>query len=532
MEKVHSLKLGYTDAENYKRRENKEILNKIFVDDHIEKLISPQTSFLIGEKGTGKTAYSIYLSNNNFKNTFSDTKYVRETEYDKFIYLKKQKQLDLSDFKSIWKVILLLLISKKIIDNIGITEKLSNYTNIKNMKTAIDEYYHSAFSPEIIQAMSFVENSNISAGLIFKHFKTDASSGETVTFSESRFQTNLFYIQKKFEESLNGIKLKENYILFIDGIDIRPGNIEFYDYLDCVKGLANAAWELNNDFFSQIKDSKGRMKVVLLLRPDIFNSIGMQNQNTKIRENSLFLDWKTEYKNHRTSDIFKIVSKVLDLNKEKNEDGNIISWDYYFPWNSPNIIDSYSTNTSFLLFLRWSYYRPRDILTMLSILKENFEDDKSKSYFSLDDLESSDFKRKYSEYLLGEIKDQISFYYSSRDYDIFLKFFEFLNGKDNFTYSQYGIAYEKFVNYIKTISEEKPQFTSSKNDFLQFLFDLNIICYIERPKDDRPFIHWCFRDRSYANVSPKVKTGVEYQIFYGLQKSLNVGKEFIKIVGN
>lgn len=249
MEKVHSLKLGYTDAENYKRRENKEILNRIFVDDHIEKLISPQTSFLIGEKGTGKTAYSIYLSNNNFKNTFSDTKYVRETEYDKFIYLKKQKQLDLSDFKSIWKVILLLLISKKVIDNIGITEKLSNYTNIKNMKTAIDEYYHSAFSPEIIQAMSFVENSNISAGLIFKHFKTDANSGETVTFSESRFQTNLFYIQRKFEESLNGIKLKENYILFIDGIDIRPGNIEFYDYLDCVKGLANAAWELNNDFF-------------------------------------------------------------------------------------------------------------------------------------------------------------------------------------------------------------------------------------------------------------------------------------------
>jgi len=68
---------------------------------------------------------------------------------------------------------------------------------------------------------------------------------------------------------------------------------------------------------------------------------------------------------------------------------------------------------------------------------------------------------------------------------------------------------------------------STPNDFLQFLFDLNVICYFEQATGDhKPFIHWCFKDRSYANISPKVKTGLEYQIFYGLAKALNVGKEF------
>ena len=67
---------------------------------------------------------------------------------------------------------------------------------------------------------------------------------------------------------------------------------------------------------------------------------------------------------------------------------------------------------------------------------------------------------------------------------------------------------------------------ATANDFLQFLCDLNVICYIERTQEHKPFIHWCFKDRSYANISPKVKTGVEYQIFYGLAKALNVGKEF------
>ena len=75
-------------------------------------------------------------------------------------------------------------------------------------------------------------------------------------------------IEKKFKDSLSQIKLKNNHILFIDGIDIRPDNVPFPDYLECIKGLANAIWELNNDFFPTIRDSHGRARIVLLVRPD------------------------------------------------------------------------------------------------------------------------------------------------------------------------------------------------------------------------------------------------------------------------
>ena len=65
MKPIRELVFGFADAENYKRRENKDLLNKIFIkDDHLEKLLRPEICFLVGEKGTGKTAYSIYLSNN------------------------------------------------------------------------------------------------------------------------------------------------------------------------------------------------------------------------------------------------------------------------------------------------------------------------------------------------------------------------------------------------------------------------------------------------------------------------------------
>lgn len=528
MKLIKDLELGFADAENYKRRENKEILNRVFIrDNHLDELCQPNISFLIGEKGTGKTAYSIFLSNNNYKNTAASTRYVRETEYQKFISLKREKHLTLSDFSSIWKVILYLLISKQVQDKEGVISQLFNYSKFAALNAAIDEYYLSAFSPEIIQALSFVQESKLAAELLHKHAALKGEDKNSITFSESRFQINLFYIQKQFEEALSQIRLTQNHVLFIDGIDIRPSSIPYEEYLDCIKGLANAVWEINNDFLPSIKGGKGRMRVVLLIRPDIFESIGLQNQNTKIRDNSVFLDWRTEYNAHRSSQLFEVVDHMLGIQQDPPVDKGV-AWDHYFPWNSPNVYEQYSTPTSFINFLRWSYYRPRDIVTMLDLLKSNANGSKTKDSFSLSDFENPHFQREYSNYLLGEVKDHLSFYYGADHYEIFLKFFEYLAGKDSFNYEFYLAAFDKLQGHIQSIAAERPKFMATPNDFLQFLFDLNVICYIEQTEDNKPFIHWCFRDRSYANISPKVKTGVEYQVFYGLAKALNVGKEFKK----
>ena len=528
MKPIKDLELGYADAENYKRRENKALLNRVFIrDTHLDDLCKPNISFLIGEKGTGKTAYSIFLSNNDYRNTISRTRYVRETEYQKFISLKREKHLSLSDFSSIWKVILYLLIAKQVQDREGVVSQLLNYTKFAALNDAIDEYYLSAFSPEIIQALSFVQESRLAAELLHKHAALKSEDKSSIAFSESRFQINLFYIQKQFEDAFSQIRLAKNHVLFIDGIDIRPSSIPYEEYLECIKGLANAVWEINNDFLPSIKGGKGRMRIVLLIRPDIFESIGLQNQNTKIRDNAVFLDWRTEYNAHRNSQLFEVVDHMLGVQQDP-QTAKGAAWDHYFPWDSPNVYEKYSTPTSFINFLRWSYYRPRDIVTMLELLKSNTNGDQAKTSFSLTDFENPHFQREYSNYLLGEVKDHLSFYYGAEHYEIFLKFFEYLSGKDSFSYELYTAAFDKLQEHIRSVASDRPKFMATPNDFLQFLFDLNVICYIENTEDNKPFIHWCFRDRSYANISPKVKTGVKYQVFYGLAKALNVGKEFKK----
>ena len=67
MKTISELNLGFRDAENYQRRENKQLFNDIFVKNiFVDDLLSPNSFFMLGEKGTGKTAYAVFLANNYY----------------------------------------------------------------------------------------------------------------------------------------------------------------------------------------------------------------------------------------------------------------------------------------------------------------------------------------------------------------------------------------------------------------------------------------------------------------------------------
>ena len=525
MRTITDLKLGFVDAENYKRGENKQFLQEIFVRTNaLDQICEPRTSFIVGEKGTGKTAYAVYICNTSYHDNFASIRYIRETDFQKFIALKRNHHLDLSDYSSIWKTIIYLLLSDQILDREKRFTHLSHFTLFSQLKRAIDEYYSNAFSPEIVNALHFVEQSQFTAALLAKFANVKGHTAEEVSFSESRFQTNLLFIRKKFEEAFSKAKLQRNHILFIDGIDIRPQSVPYEDYINCIKGLANAVWEVNNDFFSNIKDSPGRIRTVLLVRPDIFQFLGLQNQNTKIRDNSVLLDWRTNYAHHRTSELFKVVDHLLRSNN-KMHDSTEIYWDHYFPFDSPNVIETFSGPSSFVGFLRLSLHRPRDLITMLRFLRDNVAtaDEPHRKQFSSSDIESPDFRNQIADYLLGEIKDQLLFYYSIEDYETFLKFFEFLSGKTQFRYREYESAFDAVLEYIQKSGSNQPKFMSSSSRFLQFLYDLNVICYIEEGELGQQFIRWCFRERSYSNIAPKVKLNEVYRVHSGLSRALNLG---------
>ncbi|EMQ2876387.1 hypothetical protein V9N52_001630, partial [Vibrio navarrensis] len=459
----------------------------------------------------------------------SEIKYIRETEYKKFVELKINKHLTLTDYTNIWKVIIMLLISEMITSKELKYPLFQRFSKLNALKKSVDEFYLNAFSPEIISAINFAEESALSASILNKNFKAEGEEKEKIEFSESRFQINLLYIQKHFEEALSSISLTKNYTVYIDGIDIRPSDLEYHDYLDCVKGLANAIWSLNSDFFGNIKGSKGRIKAVLLIRPDIFDSIGFQNQNSKVKDNSIVLDWRTQYPEHRRSELFYLADKLLSSQQEKTDLTEGQAWDYYFPFNTKNVTYKTDDYTSFISLLRYSLYRPRGVLVILSILKENFLEKgrHGGGKFKEEDLLDAMFTRKFSDYFLGEIKDHLSFYYPSSDYEHLIKFFQYLNGNSRFAYDEYLSYFKQYMEYFESNKIKAPGYCESADIFLQFLYEINVIGYIV-DTDEGAHFGWCHRERSTSNIAPKVKTGVRYDTHYAIMKALDLGKKSYK----
>ena len=79
MKPLKEIVFGFSDAENYRRRENKNFFDQIFLrTEAVEKLALPNIFFLVGEKGTGKTAYAIHLSNTTAHSSLWFHKFIRK----------------------------------------------------------------------------------------------------------------------------------------------------------------------------------------------------------------------------------------------------------------------------------------------------------------------------------------------------------------------------------------------------------------------------------------------------------------------
>lgn len=520
---IGSLNLGFSDAQNYIQRNNKQILSEVFVkNSYLTKLLRPNVYYLIGEKGTGKTAYAAFLSNSEYNNNKSILKYISGTDYEKFYELKKRKQIDVSGYVDIWKTILLLLLAKSVTDNDKVVS-IFNKNNLPKLMQAIDEYYNRAFAPEIVNALKIVDKSEVAAKLVCQYAEVGGNTGSTFEFSEQRLQMNLFYISKQFSDCLGNIKLAKNLTLYIDGIDVRPNQIPYDEYLECIKGLATACWTLNTELFANVRDSKGQFKVVLLLRPDIFNSLNLQNATNKLADNAVYLEWRTTYTDYPTSNLYKMANKLLAYSQDNKKIDGI--WEQYFNWELPTSNpDKRKNDTAFMEFLKISLSRPRDIQRILTLIRDimlenGLENEKT---FDYNAYNSDRFQNAYSEYFLSSLKDQLSFYYSEEDYKHFRKFFDFFDDPQ-FTYEQYQDAYTKYVDYILDNAKEIPQFVEDPKAFMQLLYDSNVITAIE---EGGKYFHFSYREKSPSNIAPEVPYGkdIEYRFHYGLYKKAKMGR--------
>lgn len=528
---------GFSDAENY-NTEKKEMFKRVFVDNQLVRLIDRHTFYLIGEKGTGKTAYAVFFEANDYKNTKSVRLNLDNSDIISFINMKQAGHLPLSDYKAIWEVVLLIKVIKcieeKDLDGTGSLRR----QQYDAMVAVLEKYNLTAFTPELVSTLEIIQKkandiaSEITASVAaLKGTAKKNTTSEKEEHEEAKvIQGSIYKLKQSIVDVIKKIRLKKNYFLFIDRVDVFDvTSISFDEYKPWIKALAETVYNLNINVLGQIKGSEGFVKIILLIRPDIFDKLNMHNQGNRIRDNSVILDWQTSYKEYRHSYLFKLADNLLrDANREidsieKKPLG--FYWDLYFGWKSTSTNPATrSYDDAFISFLRLSLCRPRDIIEFLnSIKKQAILVDSQQIGTTFECFHSYSCQKYISDYFLQEARDWCLYKYPNGEFDTIKFFFGFMNTGKAVTYDQYLTYYSAYFKSCKSRNNIKifPEMETPE-DFLQLLYDLNMICYIETNDSGEKFQTYCYRMRSISDLSPQIPPNKEYRIHRALLKSLNI----------
>ena len=143
---------------------------------------------------------------------------------------------------------------------------------------------------------------------------------------------------------------------------------------------------------------------------------------------------------------------------------------------------------------------------------------------SLDDFNSNETQNEISNYYIDEARDWCLHSFSTEAFSTILFFFQFLNGQSKFTYDEYLRAFNEYIQQVSDKNMELFEAILEADDFLQLLFDLNMICYYDKTMDGKSFFRFCYREREIYHLEPKVKIKASYGVHYALLKALNLGR--------
>lgn len=512
------------DAIDYKSKGKKKFFTDAYVaTSFLEDACDSNCYYFVGEKGAGKTALAFHMQNSSPRNIDCKLLPISETQYVRFITLKKSGGLAHTDYSVIWRTTLLYLVAKLAVER---KKKWVHKLNgkFKAVEEAINHYDSGAHIPELEYVVEFV--SNLTQDFRAKaeipslvKFDVGEKDSQTEKLTRTKVKEVLLECERLLKDALEGVHFKEDLALFLDGLDAKPNSIDFDEYRNCLIGLSEAAWHLNSEYFSNIRGSEGRMRCVLLLRPDVFDSLNMHNSNCKLSDNAVVFNWNTTNKQHKTSALYKVSDRFFTA-----QSGSDNGWDKYFSDVKGR------GSRSFLSILRKSFHRPRDVFSAIKILIEisihQGKGDATKFDYNM--VDSSRFYDIYSDYLLGEVKNYANYYVTNSEFEGLVSFYQYLNGATEFKYSEFCDAYNIFINLPKNTSLKKIPIVSSAGDFLQFWYDVNVIGYmepIEGVEGDNHY-HWSHRDRSPAKVMPKIREHCNYMVHPGVAKSLDLGRRF------
>ncbi len=448
-----------------------------YFDDYLDIMNELENGkfIFIGRKGVGKSAIAKYIKDTSDESDKSYATILRidDLELEQFIQLPPDEHENKERLFFEW-LILVNIVKQIVSHECGSYTleygKLKRFLEINSGVVNVDSY-------QVIEKR-IDKGGEVNFGVL-KH----AFGGIFKNYFNSHLDKAPFY---KLIPPLRDIvkiildfpinKDLEFWLLF-DDLDVKF-NVKSTEDKNKIMQLIRVAKLYNNDIFR-----KNKAKVLIFLREDIRDAvITSYNDSAKIFLSSeIVINWYNhklylEYSEEEIA-LKKMANKRIALNFEKNG----IKYNDTDPWETLFKPEDYSTSyqfkSSFKYILDFTFYRPRDIITLLNtVTNDNY-------FFPLSKESVKQLLNRYIRINNNEIKSELKLYFSDEEIEVlYTIIFPFVLEKNP--------SSSELVNKI-----DSSGFSIEASKVFDILVDYSLIGYVDKSET----LYFNFRDNSYLN---------------------------------
>lgn len=441
------------------------------------EILNGEKCFVIGRKGSGKTAIVGYVDNLADSNIFTRKMSFKNFPFNILYQLSNEKYTIPNQYITIWKFIIYSTVCRLIIKNEAIDAnfrlklvKIYGNDPNKSLEQLIEHWTTKEFSLQILGTGFGINGEKAGTKEVSWFDKTDLLEELLLKYLDE----SKYYIL--FDE------LDEDYRAFAT-------QEEKTQYIYLLTGLLKAVQNIRGVFRSQ-----NNLYPVVFLRNDIFSMIRDPDKN-KWSDFIIELEWNQEkIKNMLTHRL------GVALSEEKKNFNEL--WYYLFQNAQVSMGHEASRKMdAFSYIARSTQMRPRDFIKYLQECA-TIAKSRNTNYIYSDIIKEAD--DAFSEYLKGEIIDEI--HVEMPEINEVLAIFSQIR-KQTFNPSEFTVAYNEFVHKGKIIDR-------GAENTLILLFDVNVIGNQPTMKGKTIF--------KYENKSARFNYKENIMIHRGLFKALQI----------
>jgi hypothetical protein len=370
---------------------------------------------VLGRKGSGKTYFGQYIKKMAASDAlhFCDVSSYKDFKFQELVQLQSG-DIKPNEYYEIWRWLLLLDLAKLCLKDEGIPQSKS--------KEKLYEFFSINYNSLDIDAKKVVEvnkKKEIRGGVLTSF--ADLSSSQ-----KSEKGSYLDYIDDLEKVVIELLKTSNSrYTTIYDELDDRFRNDEYYR--NSIISLIKAADHIN----LKALEEGIKAKAVILLRTDIFSIFNDPDLNKIKRVNTIHITWGA-----KVSVDSPLINMIVLKAKRSSLSISRLQNDEIFRTLFPQDIRHVSPEQ---FMLERSFFRPRDIITILNLIIEKYP---SSKFFGWKGF--LEVKNEYSEYLLDEVRNEMYGHHSDDQIDGIFRLLK--------NYNKHFIEYEDLKSYFQSNS--------------------------------------------------------------------------------